>query len=220
MSEQTSENTSVFSLAYLSSICVAKHKLPTDTLPRHLQQTNANILQVLETNSVVTAHVQLFREFTLHQTDPCLHPQYVFEYPLDDSYAEVTNLTNGITAVVCNEFSELALQFLTTSNISISNILDFISDVAGETLLIPEISNISFTTKTYMPTPNTIYCIQHEYIGYLSNLRSILNQFKSKNFCCLMHYSEKMYFENISLLCTHVSPDFYTTQQYLTALEE
>ena len=199
---------------------MAHNNFILNLLPKVLQNKVKTVQQVLQKPSVVKVAVSLCDTFTLKETDTALLPQYDFQFPVLHCLAEVTNHLNGIEASVCREFSDIGFRFLSSKNISIANILDFLSDISKESIGFPDIAAVKISVESEMPAEDSVYFIIHDYTGLLTTLNNVLKYFKSKHVSCLQHYSDKVCLGNMSLVCTDVSLDVFSSSKYLAQLGE
>ena len=214
------ETSPIFPLKYLAAVSVAKLNNRTAILPHTLNEYISNMQLVLQKASSVTADVSLFKSLHLQPLDKYIFPQYDISFPLDTTcYAEIKNSTTGIEAVVNVDFSALQLSFLSSCNISMADILQFLSDISGEFISVPDIQSLFLAIETDMPSPDAVYCIKHEYRGPLSTLKDAIKTFKSRatNWSHISHYSKA---KHSPLVCSSVTLYLYSSSELMRYLEE
>ena len=211
MAAHLQPSSNVFPLRHLAATCAAKLNFDITHLPNELQEYVVKIKNIFNSDSIITLDVFLYDNLSLKVCDPHVLPQYSFDFPLGlDVYASVKNETSGIECCgVDVTFSHLPLKFHSSSNVSVANILDFISDISGAELLLPDIIIDNIHVDTNVVVPDGVFSITHNYTGWLSNLHSTLQSFKNKTITSLSHSQ----LSHSSLSCVDVWFDRFATWQ-------
>ena len=203
----------IFSLKHVAAATVANHDLPVTDLPIELKDYVSKIHHILDRPSQIKINVSLSQTVSLIHYEPYLLPEYIFEFAVGmDCYAEINNERTGIDcSCECapESFSQLELQFQSSSNVSLEDIPQFLSDVTGEVIPVSQfiINNISIDTDVC--SPDGVYCVTHTYTGQLSNMNNIIHSFKYQAMTCLAQYKNMTIHE--SLTCDEVCLDVFSS---------
>ena len=124
--------------------------------------------------STIRMNISLFEKYSLQSYDEHILPEYHYDFPIgSDCYAAITNTTNGIESQVSVEFSELTFSFLSSLNVSMADVLQFLSVISSEQMQVSDIKNTDSHIDTEIPSPDGVYCVQ-------SKVKT----------CCLQHFKE------------------------------
>ena len=106
----------------------------------------------MERPSQIKINVSLSQTVTLIQYEPYLLPEYIFEFPVGDKN-ERTGIERSCECAP-ESFSQLELQFQSSSNVSPADIFQFLSDITGEDILVS-----NFVINILSNTANATLCL-------------------------------------------------------------
>ncbi|MCU7800323.1 MAG: hypothetical protein KZQ70_09300 [gamma proteobacterium symbiont of Lucinoma myriamae] len=185
----------IFTLKFLCCNIIAKNKLMINILPISLQKNISFLNTILERHPTITIQVSLFNTLNIIHLETYMFPNYITYFNLP-FHTSIKNITNGLHVDTPRQFRTLNIQYLAYFNISIADITNFISDITGKSIGIPDIININYIIETDFALPQQLCSIIHFYQGNISTLKQMIQNFKYYNFANSKQMTKNFHSEN------------------------